>query len=163
MFKMNCMTHLGFLNISYGQKKGWKSNWQFDFRPLKVKNHPNFLTLKWFATYHWKALDEGYNFALDLTLIGGLQTKLWVSKVAGVPNWGILGLALGSLGTKWHLGVGPVTMHIVYYKGEGGGFPQVWAVVSLMSQSLPVAHQCTQSAQIMHYLTYCLVCASPCE
>jgi len=24
---------------------------------------------------------------------------------------------------KWHLGVGPMTMHRGYYKGEGGGFP----------------------------------------
>jgi hypothetical protein len=27
--------------------------------------------------------------------------------------------------------------HIVYYKGEGGGFPQVWAVVSLMCPCYP--------------------------
>jgi hypothetical protein len=31
---------------------------------------------------------------------------------------------LGSLGTKWHLGVGPVAMHREYYKGEGGDFPK---------------------------------------
>jgi hypothetical protein len=40
----------------------------------------------------------------------------------GSLNFGNFGLPLGSLMTKWHLGV----MHIVYYKGEGGGFPQVW-------------------------------------
>jgi hypothetical protein len=28
--------------------------------------------------------------------------------------------------TKWHLGVGPIVRHRIYYKGEGGGgFPQV--------------------------------------
>ncbi len=32
-----------------------------------------------------------------------------------------------------------VAKHKVYYKGEGGGFPQVWAVVSLVSSSLPMA------------------------
>ncbi len=26
-----------------------------------------------------------------------------------------------------------------YYKGEGGGYPRVWAVVSLVSPELPVA------------------------
>jgi len=36
------MTRLGTSNISYDQKKGWESNWQFDFRPLKVSNHLNF-------------------------------------------------------------------------------------------------------------------------
>jgi hypothetical protein len=35
-----------------------------------------------------------------------------------------------NFGTKWHLGAGPVARHKVYYKGEGGGFPQVRAVVS---------------------------------
>jgi hypothetical protein len=33
----------------------------------------------------------------------------------------ISGLPLGSPGTKWHLGAGPMVKHIVYYKGEGGG------------------------------------------
>ncbi len=28
------------------QKKGRESNWQFDFRPLKVRNHPNFLACR---------------------------------------------------------------------------------------------------------------------
>jgi hypothetical protein len=39
---------------------------------------------------------------------------------------------LGVSGEKSHLDVGPVERSKVYYKGEGGGFPQVWAVVSLM-------------------------------
>jgi hypothetical protein len=34
------MTHLDTWNRSYGQKKGWESNCQFDSRPLKVGNHP---------------------------------------------------------------------------------------------------------------------------
>jgi len=41
----------------------------------------------------------------------------------GVRVVGISGLPLGSLGTKWHLDVGPMASHKVYYKGEGGGFP----------------------------------------
>jgi hypothetical protein len=70
----------------------------------------------------WKDLDKGYNFVLDLISIGGLHTKLWAPKVAGVPIWGISGLQLESLGTKWHLGASPVARHKEYYKGEGGGF-----------------------------------------
>jgi hypothetical protein len=53
------------------------------------------------------------------------------------PNFGNFGIPLGSFGTKSHLDVGPVGSHIVYYKGEGGGFPQVWAMVSLVSPSWP--------------------------
>jgi len=36
--KWACMNHLETSNTSYGQKKGRMSNWQFNFRPLKVKN-----------------------------------------------------------------------------------------------------------------------------
>jgi len=47
------------------------------------------------ATYRWKALDEGYSFALDLISIRGLHTKLWRPKVAGVPTLAISRLPLG--------------------------------------------------------------------
>jgi len=94
------MTHLDTQNTSYGQKKGRKSNWQFDSRPLKVGNRPNFLLFRWRATYCWKDLDEGYNFVLDLTSFRGLHNKLWAPKVAKVPILGILGLPLWSLRTK---------------------------------------------------------------
>jgi hypothetical protein len=40
-------------------------------------------------------------------------------------------------GEKSHLDVGFVASHRVYYKGEGGGFPQVWAVVSLVCPCCP--------------------------
>jgi hypothetical protein len=79
-----------------------------------------------------------------------MHTKLCTPKVVGVPILRILGFSLGSFETKWHLGAGPVAMHIVYYKGEGGGFPQVWAVVSLMNPDLPVARPCTKSVPILH-------------
>jgi len=39
----------------------------------------------WHATYRWKALDKGYNFALNLISIEGLHAKLWAPKVAEVP------------------------------------------------------------------------------
>jgi hypothetical protein len=52
--------------------------------------------------------------------------------------------------TKCHLDVGLVKRHRIYYKGEGVGFPQVWAMVSLMSPSLLVAHPNTKSVPTMH-------------
>ncbi len=118
------MTHLDTSNTSYGQKKGRESNWQFDFWPLKIRNHPNLLTFRWRARYRWKVFDEGYNFASNFISIGGLHTKLWAPKVVGIPTFGISGFPLWSLGTKWHLNAGPMAKHIVYYKGEGGGFPK---------------------------------------
>ncbi len=50
---------------------------------------------------------------------------------------GISGLALGSPGTKSHLDVAPVERRRIYYKGEGGGFPPVWVVVSFVCPSCP--------------------------
>jgi len=144
------MTHLDTLNTSYGQKKGWELNWQFDFQPLKVRNHPYFLLCRWHATYHWKALDEGYNFSFNFISIGGVKTKLWAPKVAGVSILGIPRLPLGSPRTKCHLNAGPVAIHKVYYKGEGGGFPQVEAVMSFVSPSLPMVRPSTKSAPTMH-------------
>ncbi len=44
---------------------------------------------------------------------------------------------LGVLGQKSHLDVAPVERHRVYYKGEGGGFLQVRAVMSLVNSSCP--------------------------
>jgi hypothetical protein len=49
--KWACMTHLNIWNISCGQKKSWESNWQFNSRPLKVGNWPDFLACRWRATY----------------------------------------------------------------------------------------------------------------
>ncbi len=63
--------------------------------------------------------------------------KLCALKVAGVPNVGIYGLPLGNPRTKSHLDVALVQSYRVYYKGEGGGFPQVQAVVSLVSLNCP--------------------------
>jgi hypothetical protein len=59
-------------------------------------------------------------------------------KVKGIPAVGILRLPLGNPGTKCHLDVGLMEKYKVYYKGEGGGFPLVRAVVSLVNLSLLV-------------------------
>jgi hypothetical protein len=49
----------------------------------------------------------------------------WCWNFGGVP------------GQKNHLDVAPVERRKVYYKGEGGGFPQVRAVVSLVCPGCP--------------------------
>jgi hypothetical protein len=105
------MTHLSTWNTSYGQKKGRCSNYQFDSQTLKVGNCPDLLVCKWHATYHWKALNKGYNYFFKFISIKGLQKKLRASKVAKVLILEILGLQLGNPGTKWHLGVGPMDKH----------------------------------------------------
>jgi hypothetical protein len=145
-----CMTHLNIWNTSYGQKKGRESNCQFDSQALKVGNRPDFLVCTWRATYCWKVLDEGHNFTSNLIAIEGLHAKLWAPKVVGVPPKRILDLSLGGPKTKCHLDVGLVEKHKVYHKGEGGGFPQIRTMVSLVNQGLLVNRPSTKSAQIMH-------------
>jgi hypothetical protein len=90
--KWVCMTHLGTLNISYGQNKSQESNCQFDSRPLKVRNSPDLLASRCRVTYHWKYLNKDYNVVLNLTSIGSLHKKLWASKVTKGPILRILGL-----------------------------------------------------------------------
>jgi hypothetical protein len=135
------ITHLDFWNASYGRKKGRESNsWEsasFDSWPLKVGNRPKILGCRERATYRWNGLDEIYNFASDRIAIWSLLAKLWGSKVPGVPFGAISGLPLGSPGKNSHLDVASVESCRVYYKGEGGGFPQVRVVVNLVCPCCP--------------------------
>jgi hypothetical protein len=144
MFKMNLHDPFGFLKHKLWPKERSKVKLLIWLLTTKSQESPWFLACKWHATYLWKALDEGYNFVLDLTSIGGMHTKLWASKIARVPILGISGLPLKSLGT------GPMARHKEYYKGEGGGFVQVRAMVSLVSPCLFVARPCTKNVSIMH-------------
>ncbi len=89
--KWSRMSHLDICNPSYGQKKGRESNWQFDFRPLKVGNRPLPDVYRWSVMGHWKALEESYNFGLDVTPIEGWSQELWVSKVLGAQLGTIFG------------------------------------------------------------------------
>jgi len=50
--------------------------------------------------------------------------------------------------TKCHLDVDLVGSHRIYYKGEGGGFPQVRAMVSLVSPSCPWLIQAPKVLQL---------------
>jgi hypothetical protein len=68
---------------------------QFDSWPLKFGNYFDLLVFKWCATYHWKALNKGYNFVSYLTSIRGPHKKLRASKmskvlisgISGFPTW----------------------------------------------------------------------------
>jgi hypothetical protein len=65
--------------------------------------------------------------------------KLWESQLwAKWESW-----------DKMSFGCCHVASHRVYYKGEGGGFPQVRAVVSLLGPNLPMVRLSTKSVQIM--------------
>jgi len=140
------MGHLGICSISYGNKKGRESNWQFDSEPLKVGNWPDLGACRSIAIHRWKALEESYKFISNLIPIGGLSKELWPCKVPGVQTRTVSRLLLGNLGTKSHSDVGAAERHIVYYIREGGGFLRVRAVVSHVSLELLVACLSTKGA-----------------
>jgi len=123
------MSHLDICSTSYGKKKVRESNWQFDFRPLKVWNWTNPGVCRWSATHHWKDLKESYQFALDLIPIG--SKELWTRKVPGVQTGTILGLLLGNPETKSHSDVGAVERHREYYMGKVVASPEsgLWWVL----------------------------------
>jgi len=76
--------HLDICSPRHGQKKGRESNWQFDSRPLKVRNRPLPDLRIESATWSWKYLDEGYNFGLDLVAIRPSNWELSAPKVPGL-------------------------------------------------------------------------------
>jgi hypothetical protein len=141
------MSHLDIYSTSYDKKKGRKSNWQFDSRPLKVGIQPDPSACRWNAAHRWKDLDESYKFTLDLIPIGGLGKELWRRKVVGVQTGTVSRLLLGSPGTKSHLDAGAVERRKEYYMGDDGGFPRVRAVVNLVNLELPVACPSTKVLQ----------------
>jgi hypothetical protein len=133
--------HIGHLDIrspSYGQKKGWESNWQFDSRPLKVGNRS--------LPTSELGVQQGVG-KLSKRATTLVKTSLWSDSTVGsyeLPksrdsnrdSFGtISGLQLGSPWKKNHLDVASIEWRREYYMGEGGGFPRVQAVVSLVCQN----------------------------
>jgi hypothetical protein len=76
--------HLDICSPSYGQKKGRESNWQFDSRPLKVRNRPLSDLRIESAIRRWKDLNAGYKFGSNLVTIRRRSRELWAPKVPGL-------------------------------------------------------------------------------
>jgi hypothetical protein len=130
------ITHLDIWNTSYDQKKGRELT---KFPGVQVacdiplESSWQGLQLCFTPHCNWRSAHEVMRPKVARVLIGGISR-----------------LALGSPWTKNHLDVALVESCRVYYKGEGGGFPQVKAVVSLVSPKLPVARPNTKSVPTMH-------------
>jgi hypothetical protein len=74
-----------------------------------------------------------------------LQSGVMSFQSPRTPTGIISGLQLGSPEKKNHLDVAPAERCREYYMGEGGGFPRVQAVVSLVCQS---AHDLSQQPRV---------------
>ncbi len=91
--------HLDIFSPSYGQKKGRQSNWQFESRPLKVRNRPLPDVCSGSVTRSWKTLDKSYNFGSNLVPIRARGEKLWFPKAPGVQIGTVSGQFRDSFGT----------------------------------------------------------------
>jgi hypothetical protein len=120
--KWACMIHLSISTKSYGQKKGYESKCQFDSCPQKVKNRLEICGMPHIVE------------KLSIKVKTWLQTSPWLEvciRSYGLPKcqnpqfqefWNS---RISSWRTKRHLNVAPMTNYKEYYKGAGGGFPQV--------------------------------------
>jgi len=126
------VTHLDIWNTSYDQKKGQESNCQFDSWPQKVGNRLNLLGCRGRATYRWKAFMRATTFLQTASRFEVCSQSYGAPKSRESHLGRFRDFHLGVPGEKNHLDVAFVANHRVYYKGEGGGFPQVRAVVSLV-------------------------------
>jgi hypothetical protein len=123
------MSHLDICNISYGKKKGHQKS-RIDPTPRRAGGVRH--AVGKFSTRTTSLLETSSQSEVG-------PKRFWPRKVAKVQIGTVSGLPLGSPRIKNHSDVGAVERRREYYMGEGGGFPQVWAVVSLVSLGSPVA------------------------
>jgi hypothetical protein len=119
------LSHLDICNTTYGQKKGRESTW------------PQCVQVEWDTPL------ESARWELQLCFRPcpnpRFEQRVIVSQNCESPNF-------GNFGTKSHSIVGVTERHKEYYMGEGGGFPQVWAMLSLVSPESPVVCPNTKGA-----------------
>ncbi len=102
------------------------------------------------AIYNWRALDEAYNFVFRPDCNWRSAREIMRPESHGSLSCGNFGTPTWESWAKCHLDVAPMESCEEYYKGEGGGFPQVRAMMSLVNPRLPVARPNTKSAQTIH-------------
>jgi hypothetical protein len=160
MSKMGFHDPFGYLKHKLWSKEGPIIKLPIWFSTIKNKESPWFIYAQVACHILLKRYWQGLQICFRLTSIRGLHRKLWAPKVVGVV---ISRLWIWGPKTKWHLGVGPMARKRENYKGDVGGFPQDWTMVSPKSLCLPVACPCTKNAPTMHLPTCYLVCANPCD
>jgi len=140
------MTHLDICNTSYGKKKGWESNWQFDSWPQKVGNWPDFGACRWRATRCWKTFNEKLQLRFRPHPNRRSMHEVIDSQSYKNSSLGSFGTLLWESRDKKPFGCGPrgEVQSILY--GEGGDFLQVRVMVSLVSLRSRMACLSTKGA-----------------
>jgi hypothetical protein len=137
MFEMGLHDPFGHLKHKLWPKEGSGVKLTIWFPTTKSRESPRFPCVQ--VAYHisFESSRWGLQFCFRPHLNRRSTDKVMGPKLMGVSTLGISRLPLGSPRTKCHLDVGPMVSQKVYYKGEGGGFPQVLAIVSLVSSNFP--------------------------
>jgi hypothetical protein len=137
MSKMGSHDPFGQLKHKLWPKEGLGVKLTIWLPTIKSRESPRFLRVQVTCDISLESSQQRLKLCLRPLSIEGLHSKLWAHKVVGILVVRISGLPFGSPKTKCHLDVRLMERHIVYYKGEGGGFPQVRAVVNLVSPIFP--------------------------
>ncbi len=132
MFKMGSHCSFGHLKHKLWPKEGPGVKLTIWLPTRKSWESTRFTWLETSCNIPLESSRRELQLSSDCTSIWGLLAKLWGSKIVGVPANAISGLPLGNPGREKPFGCSPMERCRVYYKGEGGGFPQVRAVVSLV-------------------------------
>jgi hypothetical protein len=101
------MTHLDISNTSYGQKKGRESNWQFDSRPLKVKNRPEFLHVQVVSDILMESSQQGLQLCFRPHFNRKSSRKVMGLQSHGSPSYENFGTPTWESQEKMPFGCGP--------------------------------------------------------
>jgi len=150
MFKMGLHNPFGHLKHKLGPKEGSRVKLPIWFLTTKSRESPWFPCMQVACDIQLKSSWWGLKLCYRLHFNWRFTCKVMGPQSRRNPSCGNFRLPLRSPETKWHLGVGLVGRQRIYYKGEGGGFPQVWTVVNFVSPSLPATCPNTKNVLTMH-------------
>ncbi len=133
MFKMGSHDPSGYLKHKIWPKEGpivKLPNW---FLTTKNQESPQFPCVQVVCHISLKSYRQELKHWFRLHLNWKSTHKVMGLQSCKSFNFGNFGTLIWESRDKMTFGVGPMAKHKEYYKGEGGGFPQVWAVVSIVS------------------------------
>jgi len=150
MSKMGSHNPFGHPKHKLGPKEGSEVKLAIWLLTTKSQESPWFACVQMASNIPLESPQQGLQLYFRLHFNQRSEHKVMGPQSCGSPNCGNFRTPIWESRTKWHLGASPVAKHKVYYKGEGGDFPQVRVMVSLVSPSLLVACPNTKSAPTMH-------------
>jgi len=117
---------------------------------IKSQESPQFPCMQVACDISMESSWQGLQFCLRLHFNQKFTHKVMGPQSCENPNFGNFRIPTWESRDKKPFGCECRGRHKIYYKGEGGGFPQIRTVVNLVNPNLPVVHLSTKSVPIMH-------------